>query len=85
MFMCMCMHVYMQIVEASGQGSSVTVYLIVQQSFIRLFCLLCMNSLPISISVPLVPTGIRVGVVTGGIDGCELPCGCWESNLGPLL
>jgi hypothetical protein len=18
------------------------------------------------------------------MDGCELPCGCWESNLGPL-
>jgi hypothetical protein len=21
---------------------------------------------------------------TGVIDGCELPCGCWELNLGPL-
>ena len=21
---------------------------------------------------------------TGVIDGCEPPCGCWESNLGPL-
>jgi hypothetical protein len=21
---------------------------------------------------------------TGATDGCELPCGCWELNLGPL-
>ena len=21
---------------------------------------------------------------TGAIDSCELPCGCWESNLGSL-
>jgi hypothetical protein len=21
---------------------------------------------------------------TGVTDGCELPCGCWELNLGPL-
>ena len=21
---------------------------------------------------------------TGVIDGCKLPCGCWERNLGPL-
>lgn len=21
---------------------------------------------------------------TGVTDGCELPCGCWESNPGPL-
>jgi hypothetical protein len=21
---------------------------------------------------------------TGVADGCELPCGCWESNLSPL-
>lgn len=21
---------------------------------------------------------------TGVVDGCELPCGCWELKLGPL-
>ena len=21
---------------------------------------------------------------TGAMDGCELPCGCWELNRGPL-
>ena len=21
---------------------------------------------------------------TGAVDGCELPCGCWELNVGPL-
>ena len=21
---------------------------------------------------------------TGAMDSCERPCGCWESNLGPL-
>lgn len=24
------------------------------------------------------------GPATGALDGCELPCGFWESNLGPL-
>lgn len=24
------------------------------------------------------------GAATGAIDGRELPCGFWESNLGPL-
>jgi hypothetical protein len=24
------------------------------------------------------------GPGTGVVDGCELPCGCWESNLGLL-
>lgn len=22
---------------------------------------------------------------TGVTDGCQMPCGCWEWNLGPLL
>ena len=27
--------------------------------------------------------GIR-SPATGYLDSCELPCGCWELNLGPL-
>jgi hypothetical protein len=28
--------------------------------------------------------GAHRGPGTGVIDGCELPCRCWESNLGTL-
>jgi hypothetical protein len=34
-----------------------------------------------------VPSEVRRRCLTSGTgvkDGCELPCGCWELNLGPL-
>lgn len=50
-----------------------------------------MSVLPACVSVHCVPgaLGEQRSVsdpleLTGAIDSCELPCGCWEMNLCPL-
>ena len=46
---------------------------------------LCVSMCAMLCLVP--PEGQKRGSfppVTGVIDGCELLCGCWELNLGPL-
>jgi hypothetical protein len=36
-------------------------------------------------AVPMeVRRGSKIPPRTGVFKGCELPCGCWESNLSPL-
>lgn len=40
-----------------------------------------------SVHVSVMPTEVRRAsdpLGTGVTDDCELPCGCWESNLGSL-
>lgn len=45
---------------------------------------MCMNVLPAS-CVSMMPLEDVGSSGTGVTDGCELPCKCWELNLGPLL
>ena len=27
---------------------------------------------------------VKIGILKLELESCELPCGCWELNLGPL-
>ena len=52
---------------------------------------MCVSALPACMSVHRCVSGacgdqkrVMGSSGTGVADNCELPCGCWEANLGPL-
>jgi hypothetical protein len=54
------------------------------------FYFIYMAVLPVCVSAPctclvsMEASRVVGSTGTGVTDGCELPCGCWELNLGPL-
>ena len=64
-----------------GHTSTIMVYLFRGQNrtLKKLLVFMCIGALLAYISV-----GCVRSLKTGVTDGCELPCGCWKLNPGPL-
>lgn len=74
-------HIFVTVVHTQGLMSFFLFVMFVDLVYVWLYCW-CMQAY--APRVWLVSTEVRRSSGTGVMNGCEMPCGSWESNPGPL-